>query len=143
MEPGIRIGRGRMKFKSAREGFTLIELMIVIAIIGILATLAIPTYKYANIRAKEAVLKENLFRIRDTLDQFYTDRAHYPFDLEELVTEGYLRSIPLDPVTGSTDTWELVYEELEEGEEEKLPGIFDIHSGSYETALDGTTYNDW
>jgi len=143
MEHGIRIGRRKMRCISAGEGFTLIELMIVIAIIGILATLAIPTYKYANIRAKEAVLKENLFRIRDTLDQFYADRGNYPFSLEELVTEGYFRNIPLDPITGLTDTWELVYEELEEGEEEKLPGIFDIHSGSYETALDGTIYNDW
>ena len=132
-----------MDLKGLARGFTLIELMIVMAIIGILATLAIPTYKYANIKAKEAVLKENLFRLRDTLDQFYADRGNYPYTLEELVSEGYLRRIPIDPITGTADTWELVYEELAEGEEEKLPGIFDLHSGSYDTALDGTIYHDW
>jgi len=132
-----------MDLKGLARGFTLIELMIVMAIIGILATLAIPTYKYANIKAKEAVLKENLFRLRDTLDQFYADRGNYPYTLEELVSEGYLRRIPLDPITGSADTWELVYEELAEGEEEKLPGIYDLHSGSYDIALDGTIYHDW
>jgi general secretion pathway protein G len=132
-----------MNYEGQNKGFTLVELMIVIAIIGILATLAIPTYKYANIRAKEAVLKENLFRLRDTLDQFYADRERYPETLEELVKEGYLRKIPLDPMTEATDTWELIYEELAEGEEDKIPGIFDIRSGSYDTALDGTIYNDW
>jgi general secretion pathway protein G len=132
-----------MSYEGKNKGFTLIELMIVIAIIGILATLAIPTYKYANIRAKEAVLKENLFRLRDTLDQFYADRGRYPETLEELVKEGYLRKIPLDPMTKTNDTWELIYEELAEGEEDKIPGIFDVHSGSYDTALDGTIYNDW
>jgi general secretion pathway protein G len=132
-----------MSYEGKNKGFTLVELMIVIAIIGILATLAIPTYKYANIRAKEAVLKENLFRLRDTLDQFYADRGRYPETLEELVKEGYLRKIPLDPMTKTNDTWELIYEELAEGEEDKIPGIFDVHSGSYDTALDGTIYNDW
>jgi general secretion pathway protein G len=132
-----------MSYEGKNKGFTLVELMIVIAIIGILATLAIPTYKYANIRAKEAVLKENLFRLRDTLDQFYADRERYPETLEELVKEGYLRKIPLDPMTKTNDTWELIYEELAEGEEDKIPGIFDVRSGSYDTALDGTIYNDW
>jgi general secretion pathway protein G len=132
-----------MSYEGKNKGFTLVELMIVIAIIGILATLAIPTYKSANIRAKEAVLKENLFRLRDTLDQFYADRGRYPETLEELVKEGYLRKIPLDPMTKTNDTWELIYEELAEGEEDKIPGIFDVHSGSYDTALDGTIYNDW
>jgi general secretion pathway protein G len=132
-----------MRYEGKNKGFTLVELMIVIAIIGILATLAIPTYKYANIRAKEAVLKENLFRLRDTLDQFYADRERYPETLEELVKEGYLRKIPLDPMTEASDTWELIYEELAEGEEDKIPGISDVRSSSYETALDGTIYNNW
>jgi len=132
-----------MSYEGKNKGFTLVELMIVIAIIGILATLAIPTYKYANIRAKEAVLKENLFRLRDTLDQFYADRERYPETLEELAKEGYLRKIPLDPMTEATDTWELIYEELAEGEEDKIPGISDVRSSSYETALDGTIYNNW
>jgi general secretion pathway protein G len=132
-----------MRYEGRTKGFTLVELMIVIAIIGILATLAIPTYKYANIRAKEAVLKENLFRLRDTLDQFYADRERYPETLEELVKEGYLRKVPFDPMTEATDTWELIYEELAEGEEDKIPGISDVRSSSYETALDGTIYNNW
>ena len=132
-----------MRCYTSFRGFTLVELMIVMAIIGILATLAIPTYKYANIRAREAVLKENLFRLRDTLDQFYADRERYPNTLEELVTEGYLRNIPLDPITESNETWEVIYEELSEGEEDKQPGIYDVHSGSYETSLDGSVYNTW
>jgi len=129
-----------------RAGFTLIELLIVMTIIGILAAMAIPTYRNAVIKAKEAVLKRDLFVLRDVIDQYYTDKGTYPLDLVDLVDEGYIREMPVDPITGSDETWEPVYfeeevEEILEGEETE--GIWDIRSGSQEEALDGTIYNDW
>lgn len=129
-----------------RAGFTLIELLIVMTIIGILAAMAIPTYRNAVVKAKEAVLKRDLFVLRDVIDQYYTDKGTYPLDLVDLVDEGYIRELPVDPITGSDETWEPVYfeeevEEILEGEETE--GIWDIRSGSQEEALDGTIYNDW
>ncbi len=133
-----------MRVTSAKQkGFTLIELMIVITMIGILATLALPTFRYSHIRAKEAVLKKDLFYMRDCIDQFYVDKERYPFTLEELVTEGYLRSIPVDPFSESAETWVEVYVDWEKLEPDEEPGIWDIHSGSYEQALDGTYYREW
>jgi general secretion pathway protein G len=128
--------------RKKEPGFTFIELMIVVAIIGILATLALPTYRYAHIRAKEAVLKEDLFNLRSLLDQYYADKGHYPLALEDLMTEGYLRKVPVDPITGSADTWQVIYEEPKE-EMEEAPGIYDIKSGSQDIALDGTNYSEW
>ena len=134
----------KMRAISAKQnGFTLIELMIVITMIGILATLALPTFRYSHIRAKEAVLKKDLFYMRDCIDQFYVDKERYPYTLEELVTEGYLRSIPVDPFTESAETWVEVYIDWEKLEPDEEPGIWDIHSGSYEQALDGTYYREW
>lgn len=134
----------KMRVTSAKQkGFTLIELMIVITMIGILATLALPTFRYSHIRAKEAVLKKDLFYMRDCIDQFYVDKEKYPYTLEELVTEGYLRSIPVDPFTESAETWVEVYIDWEKLEPDEEPGIWDIHSGSYEQALDGTYYREW
>lgn len=129
-----------------RAGFTMIELLIIMTIIGILAAMAIPTYRNAVIKAKEAVLKRDLFVLRDVIDQYYTDKGTYPLDLVDLVDEGYIRELPVDPITGSDETWEPVYfeeevEEILEGEETE--GIWDIRSGSQEEALDGTIYNDW
>ncbi len=128
-------------------GFTLIELIVVVAIIGILATIAVPAMRTAPQRAREAALKENLFTIRSCIDQFHADRGRYPASLEELVSLGYLRSLPLDPVTRSTDTWVVEYPEVSEEdterEQEENVGIIDVRSGSEETALDGTLYADW
>jgi general secretion pathway protein G len=130
------------------RGFTLIELIVVVAIIGILATIAVPAMRTAPQRAREAALKEDLFTMRSCLDQFHADRGRYPTSLEELVSMGYLRSIPVDPVTRSKDTWVAVFEEVSTDQEDQRqqeagPGIIDIRSGSDQVALDGTRYADW
>jgi general secretion pathway protein G len=128
-------------------GFTLIELIVVVAIIGILATIAVPAMKTAPQRAREAALKEDLFTLRSCLDQFHADRGRYPTSLDEVVSLGYLRGVPVDPVTHSRETWVVVYEEVTGGESERQQeagqGIIDIHSGSEDNALDGTRYADW
>ncbi len=123
-------------------GFTLIELMIVVAIAGILVTLAIPSFQLSSIKAKEAALKQNLFTLRAVLDQFYADRGAYPSSLETLVDSQYLREIPVDPFTKSSTTWEVIYEETDENDDSE-PGVYDLHSGSEETALNGTPYKEW
>jgi len=129
---------------NGKHGFTLIELIIVITIIGILAAIAVPVMREAPIRAKEAALKENLFTIRSCIDQYYADRQTYPSSLEDLVSKGYIRKIPIDPITGKAD-WTLVYaeEEVFEGAEETVQGIIDVHSSSNKTALDGSSYSEW
>lgn len=137
--------------RRGERGFTLLELIIVIAIIGILATIAMPALKDTPRKANEAVLKTNLHTLRDTLDQYHGDKGHYPTSLEELVEAGYLRVVPVDPMTKSAETWELVYEELDpeatpaetDLPESGEPGIYDIHSGSEALSLDGTPYNEW
>jgi general secretion pathway protein G len=128
-----------------RLGFTLIELMVVMAIIGILAAIGIPMLLQTPIKAKEAALRENLFTFRSCLDQYKADKGHYPESLEVLVQEKYIRKVPLDPFTKAVDTWELVYEEPSSAEAatDEPPGIIDVRSGSTLTALDGTAYNTW
>jgi len=129
------------------KGFTLIELMIVITIIGILANLAVPMYKTATIKAKEAVLKEDLYNFRHVIDQYYVDNGEYPESLSTLVEKGYLRSIPVDPFTGSSETWIVIpppsFSEEEEIEEDLLYGVYDVHSGSDRIGLNGIPYNEW
>jgi len=139
-EPGTRSGRG--------SGFTLIELIIVVAIIGILATIAVPAMRTAPQRARESALKEDLYTMRSCLDQFHADRGRYPASLDEVVSMGYLRSVPVDPVTKSKDTWVVVVEQVapdqqDERDQQAQPGIIDIHSGSPLNALDGSKYADW
>ena len=127
---------------SAR-GFTMIELMIVMTLIVILSSMGMVQYRNSVRRSQEAVLKENLFRMRDAMDQFYADKTKWPGDLSELVSEGYLREIPEDPITKSRDTWQTKTAEPDANNPASSIGIDNVFSGSEETALDGTRYADW
>jgi general secretion pathway protein G len=126
---------------SAQRGFTLIEIMIVLSIVGILMTIAEPSYRNQIIKAREAALKKDLFVVRDVLDQFAADQGRYPDGLQELVDQKYLRGLPTDPFTHASDTWIEVREEISESQE--TAGVFDLHSGSNLVASDGTAYNTW
>lgn len=131
--------------KPSERGFTLIELMVVMTIMGILIVIAQPSLKRSIIRADEAVLKEDLFQMRDAIDQYYADNGKYPMSLQDLVntqepTRSYLRDIPKDPFTRAAD-WITVAPVVGEGEEGG--GVFDVHSASDLVALDGTPYNTW
>ncbi|MCC7180599.1 MAG: general secretion pathway protein GspG [Acidobacteria bacterium] len=121
----------------------MIELLVVISIIVILASLGMVQYRNSVIRAREAVLKEDLFRMRDAIDQYYADKNKYPSSLDDLVTDGYLREIPVDPMTQSKDTWQVINQEPNVNDATAQPGVYDVKSGSEETALDGTRYADW
>lgn len=126
-------------------GFTLIELIIVISLIGILVGLGIPNFKNAVKRTRETVLKENLFILRKLINQFYVDKGHYPQSLQTLVDEEYLLKIPEDPTTNSADTWVEIQQTLtmEEMAAGAMPGIVDVQSSSEEISTEGTPYNTW
>jgi general secretion pathway protein G len=128
--------------RRAAGGFTLIELMAVMALIGILTAIALPNYRVAIIQSKEAVLKEDLYRLRDLIDQYYLDKGQYPASLETLVEDGYLRKLPEDPFTRAAD-WTPVYAEPDPDQPAETPGVYDVKSASELPSLDGTPYNEW
>jgi general secretion pathway protein G len=129
--------------KNDSRGFTLVELAVVTIIVMILAAIAIPMYQNSVWRAKEVTLKTNLYRLRDAVDQYTADKKLAPTTLEDLVTQGYFRAIPIDPITESSSTWVTdigTHPALLNSNES---GIIDVHSGSIETSSDGTPYNLW
>jgi len=130
--------------KKRNRGFTLIELMIVMSVILILVSVALPAYNQSIWRAKESVLKQNLFALRSVISQYTLDKQKAPQALQDLVTGGYFKQIPNDPMTGRNDTW-TVEEETDTimTVDQQEPGIFDVHSGSTAVGLDGTAYNTW
>jgi general secretion pathway protein G len=132
-----RSGRNR------RSGFTFVELMVVITIIVILVTMAIPIYNKTIIRGKETVLKQNLFTMRTVIDNYTFDKQKAPQSLQDLVSEGYLRDVPNDPMTGANTTWRTVMEDAMQSVNQSEPGIFDVKSGSDKMGLDGTPYAEW
>lgn len=133
----------RTRIGNRRRGFTLIELLIVMSIVTILLSLAIPIYQRSILRAKEAVLHNNLFTIRQVIDEYTYDKQKAPQSLQDLVQEGYLREVPIDPMTDSNTTWRIVMEDAMQSVDQTEPGIFDVHSGSDKSGLDGTPYADW
>ena len=134
------IPRGRA---ARRRGFTFVELMVVVTIIVILISMAIPIYSRSIMRTKESVLKNNLFTLRTVIDNYTYDKQKAPQSLQDLVSEGYLRAIPMDPMTGSNQSWKTIMEEATQSVTQTDPGIFDVKSGSDRIGLDGTPYSDW
>ena len=134
----------QMRCKGKDEaGFTLMELMIVMMIIGILATLAVPSFKSAIKAANEAVLKEDLRVMRAAIDSYTMDKQKAPESLDDLVQEGYLKSIPEDPMTKAKDTWQTQTSDSLHALDQTDPGIDDVHSGSDQTGSDGQPYSTW
>jgi len=126
-----------------QNGFTLIELLIVISLITILATMGLVQYQNSIKSTREAVLSTDLFRMRDAIDQYYADKNKYPASLDALVSDGYMRKIPEDPITHSADTWQTVPAEPDPSNPSAEPGIYDVKSGAQGTALDGRSYSDF
>jgi len=136
--------RHRLGQRADRQGgFTLLELMIVLALVITLSAIAFATYQNTVQRGREAVLHENLFRMHDAIDQHYADKGKYPASLEDLVSAGYLRKVPVDPMTQSDQTWQTVPAEPDPSNPNSEPGIYDVKSGSESAALDGSKYSDW
>jgi general secretion pathway protein G len=138
MGPNIVTG----KLRSA-AGFTIIELMVVMSLIVTLSTIAVVQYRHSIVYSREAALKEDLFRMKEAIDQYYADKNQYPATLEDLVSAGYLRSVPVDPVTNSASTWQTVPAEPDPNNPISVGGVYSVKSGSEATAMDGTHYSDW
>ena len=131
------------RYRNRERGFTLIELLVVISLIVLLASISMLMYRNSVQRGREAVLKEDLFRMRDAIDQHYADKGKYPASLEDLVTAGYLRKVPVDPMTQSAETWQTVQAEPDPANLTVEPGIYNVRSGAEGEALDGTKFTEW
>ena len=139
----LPIPSGNPKQRRSLLGFTLIELMIVMAIIAILMSIAVPIYTRSIARAKESVLKNNLFTLRTMIDEYTYDKQKAPQSLQDLVSDGYLRQIPVDPMTSSSDSWITIKEDALNAVNQTEPGISDVKSGSDKKSSEGTPYSDW
>jgi general secretion pathway protein G len=131
------------QFGMLDRGFTMIELLVVVSLIVILSTMGMTQYRSSVIHAREATLKEDLFRLRDAIDQYYADKGQYPSTLDSLVSDGYLRKLPEDPFTRNSTSWQTVPAEPDPNNPVAEPGVYDVKSGSDATALDGTRYAEW
>ena len=129
--------------RDRESGFTLLELLVVASILIVLAGIGLVQYKNSKTRASEAVLKQDLFNMRDALDQYYADKGMWPGTLDELVSSGYIRRVPDDPFTLSNSTWQTIPSEPDPTNPTAAPGVYDVKSGSDGTALNGEKYSDW
>jgi general secretion pathway protein G len=131
------------RFAPGQRGFTLIELLVVLSLISILAAMGMVQHRNSVLKAQEATLKTDLFHMRDAIDQYFADKGKYPASLDSLVTDNYLRKIPEDPITRTTESWRTVPAEPDPSNPSAEPGIYDVKSGAQGTALDGTNYAEW
>jgi general secretion pathway protein G len=129
--------------KQRESGFTLIELLVVISMITILAAMGMVQYRNSVRRAEETTLKHDLFHMRDAIDQYYADKGKYPASLDSLVSDGYMRKLPEDPITRSASTWQTIPAEPDPANPSADTGIYDVKSGAQGTSLDGSPYSDW
>jgi general secretion pathway protein G len=129
--------------KRLDRGFTMVELLVVVSIIVILATMGMTQYRNSVIYSRESVLKEDLFRLRDAIDQYYADKGQYPSTLDALVSDGYVRKIPEDPFTRNNSSWQTVPAEPDPNNPTAEAGVYDVKSGSDATAIDGSKYAEW
>jgi general secretion pathway protein G len=135
--------RAERREPSAQAGWTMIELLIVLSIIMILTALSLTAYRNSVTLAKEAVLRSDLMMMREAIDQYYADKGKYPDSLQGLVSDSYLRALPKDPFTNSSDSWQTVEAEPQPGSNTAEPGVYDIKSGADGTAIDGTRFSEW
>ena len=124
-------------------GFTLVELMVVMGIITVIISIAVPMYQKSILRGKESVLRSNLFTMRNVIDEYTYDKQKGPQTLDDLVKEGYLRRVPMDPITGQDSSWKIIMEDSGGSASATEPGIFDVRSGSEKQSLEGTPYSEW
>jgi general secretion pathway protein G len=141
--PAMVADSRRATSSAKKRGYTLIELMIVMAIISILVSIAVPLYQKALIRTKESLLKNNLFTLRTVIDEYTFDKKKAPQTLQDLVNDGYLRAVPIDPITGNDQSWVTIMEDSITLVDQTQPGIWDVHSGSDLKSLEGTPYSSW
>ena len=131
------------RIRSGERGFTLVELMVAMAIVLVVISIAVPQYNKAVLRAKESVLRQNLFSMRTVIDEYTYDKQKAPQQLEDLVKDGYLRQIPFDPIAGNNTSWKVIMEDGASSANQTEPGIFDVKSSSPKTSLEGTPYSEW
>ena len=147
MEPPMQSGRQQQQQQPIRRrgrfGYTLIEILIVMTVMSILMSAAVPLYTRVVQRTKESVLRNNLFSIRNVIDEYTYDKQKAPQSLQDLVTEGYLRQVPEDPIVGNNTSWKVIMEDALTMVNQTEPGIFDVRSGSDKTSSEGTPYAEW